>query len=1036
MNDGYFIAAVMSCASCQDGSLVSDMIVDVGADVGLYAVKFFVNGMWVTVVVDDQFPCTWENNYWQPVFVRSAEDTHANCRSLWMQILEKAWAKLHGSYESISSGTAEDALNYLTGGFTDSMHVKDSSEQDEWRRLSTWTSASRDEDRRSFCSCTLREEITSNAALLAKCSGAVPGHTFSVVGTMLSREGHKLIQLWDPWGSFVWKGSFCSSDPQWTTSLKAQGGYTEERGVFWMIWADFLQYFEQVGFCNPWTTLSKTDDDEIQHKHVTTRGCLVAGQSAGGRLGQKTFKHNPRFTFSSATSTAYLSVFQRDCRCLLHDEWLDLYVYLFDPESDDSESFCPVQIAELTGRQRCVEIQVEPGKRYVLIVSAWEPGVEADFWISAACTRGATTLKTLPALAIDEQDRSVMRHSLPRARFQQLAWSSGNRHEADDSQAQLAQLKAQIVQTHSILGVFHERMLRNQQAQLTKLMKRLRTRSAAEHFSSWVQVWQRRIMYRMILIQSLDHRENRIQRHHFQLWSEATRIRIISTRADTYVEQARFVDAFKSWTVYARRSARSRVVQQRIVSKTRHHSKAKLFDGWCKLVMIQRTRRVVVERALTRMRQVAVAGAFARWVEMRQDIVIARRVLMRLQSMRLSMSLSRWVDAVDMWKIERDQEAHEAELLATKAELYAQQARAAEGLLQRWKMQGVAKCWSSWVGVVDLKHRLRKALLCLTVGNLSSAFSGWVESASEIRRHRLILQRVLVRMQQMQLSSAWVAWFEFAKFSSRSRTIVVRLVTRWRMQCMSMAFEWWQSWINKKEYQKNTLAKAVRRFGLGCVLSAFDGWRESIVMLRSHHAVVKRVLLRMQHSTVLCAFGEWWEYATTSKQHKSVVERVLLRVQQMALSGAFGSWCDTIQLGLRSKALLARAVIRRRFMSVSAAYDMWFTWATVKLHQRSILMKLIIRISRSRMSNTFGAWFTYIIVLQERRALAQRVLLRLQRTAVYSIFNRWVDAMVMKKSRAEKSEHHMLETQLLMTKMELHAQQARAAESLLQRWRM
>ena len=30
-------------------------------------------------------------------------------------IFEKAWAKLHGSYESIEGGETEDALQYLTG---------------------------------------------------------------------------------------------------------------------------------------------------------------------------------------------------------------------------------------------------------------------------------------------------------------------------------------------------------------------------------------------------------------------------------------------------------------------------------------------------------------------------------------------------------------------------------------------------------------------------------------------------------------------------------------------------------------------------------------------------------------------------------------------------------------------------------------------------------------------------------------------------------------------------------------------------------
>ena len=39
-------------------------------------------------------------------------------KELWTMIFEKAWAKLHGSYESIEGGETEDALQYLTGACT------------------------------------------------------------------------------------------------------------------------------------------------------------------------------------------------------------------------------------------------------------------------------------------------------------------------------------------------------------------------------------------------------------------------------------------------------------------------------------------------------------------------------------------------------------------------------------------------------------------------------------------------------------------------------------------------------------------------------------------------------------------------------------------------------------------------------------------------------------------------------------------------------------------------------------------------------
>jgi len=58
-------------------------------------------------------------------------------------IAEKAWAKIHGSYEAIETGCPEDALSYLTGGFPssskfryhDKTHVEEVTNGSLWRRL-------------------------------------------------------------------------------------------------------------------------------------------------------------------------------------------------------------------------------------------------------------------------------------------------------------------------------------------------------------------------------------------------------------------------------------------------------------------------------------------------------------------------------------------------------------------------------------------------------------------------------------------------------------------------------------------------------------------------------------------------------------------------------------------------------------------------------------------------------------------------------------------------------------------------------------
>lgn len=56
-------------------------------------------------MVDDYFPC----QYGSPCFTKA----HGN--ELWVLILEKVWAKLHGSYERIEAGFAHNVMTDLTG---------------------------------------------------------------------------------------------------------------------------------------------------------------------------------------------------------------------------------------------------------------------------------------------------------------------------------------------------------------------------------------------------------------------------------------------------------------------------------------------------------------------------------------------------------------------------------------------------------------------------------------------------------------------------------------------------------------------------------------------------------------------------------------------------------------------------------------------------------------------------------------------------------------------------------------------------------
>ena len=73
---------------------------------GIYMMRFFLNGQDTPVIVDDFMPVDADGN---PVF--------ASCRDgeLWVSLLEKAWAKLHGTYARTEGGLPSFAANHIMG---------------------------------------------------------------------------------------------------------------------------------------------------------------------------------------------------------------------------------------------------------------------------------------------------------------------------------------------------------------------------------------------------------------------------------------------------------------------------------------------------------------------------------------------------------------------------------------------------------------------------------------------------------------------------------------------------------------------------------------------------------------------------------------------------------------------------------------------------------------------------------------------------------------------------------------------------------
>lgn len=96
------------------------------AQYGVYVMRFFKNYEWTYVIIDDRLP----------VFETSCEVVYGQCKpdedknvskEFWVQMIEKAYAKLHNCYQALFSGYIDEALLDMTGligGKTDLKAIK------------------------------------------------------------------------------------------------------------------------------------------------------------------------------------------------------------------------------------------------------------------------------------------------------------------------------------------------------------------------------------------------------------------------------------------------------------------------------------------------------------------------------------------------------------------------------------------------------------------------------------------------------------------------------------------------------------------------------------------------------------------------------------------------------------------------------------------------------------------------------------------------------------------------------------------------
>jgi hypothetical protein len=206
LGDCYYLSALAVLGSEQ----VRDKFVFVNTDdewmqTGCFCVKFYDGAKEDIIIVDDFFPFAEGSDDF--LFVSTPKQTE-----IWPNILEKAYAKKYGSYAAIDGGFINAALAELTNGIPDSVPMKENANPVQiWNELM----AIYKEGNMMGASSNPHPDGDSAKSDM----GIVQGHAYSIL-KLMEADGHKLVQLRNPWGQGEWKGDWSDDSELWTTRMK------------------------------------------------------------------------------------------------------------------------------------------------------------------------------------------------------------------------------------------------------------------------------------------------------------------------------------------------------------------------------------------------------------------------------------------------------------------------------------------------------------------------------------------------------------------------------------------------------------------------------------------------------------------------------------------------------------------------------------------------------------------------------------------------------------------------------------------------
>ncbi|OWF56833.1 calpain-A-like isoform X3 [Mizuhopecten yessoensis] len=366
---------------------------------GIFRFNFWYFGKWVEVIVDDKLP----TSRGQLLFVHSN-----NKNEFWSALLEKAYAKLNGSYEALKAGNVGDALTDFTGGICESYILRGGKTNVPPNIVNILFKAL---DRQSLIGCGINPIKGGPGTESILPTGLCAGHAYSITDLreilLMSEDGEMpitLVRVRNPWGSRVeWNGAWGDTSREWNSipeqDREKMGLVFRDDGEFWMEFGDFKHNFDSLDICN----LTPDSPIEMPKQWHTAeyQGSWQHGFNAGGRPSQQdTHWTNPQYRVTLSdmdedgdnVCSFIIQMMQKDRRKMKQKGKKNLYIgfviYQLHKEEEmpiPKEFFETNRQVESSGhfidsRQIITRMTMSPGE-YVVVPCTYDPNELGSFFL-------------------------------------------------------------------------------------------------------------------------------------------------------------------------------------------------------------------------------------------------------------------------------------------------------------------------------------------------------------------------------------------------------------------------------------------------------------------------------------------------------------------------------------------------------------------------------------------------------------------------------------------------------------------------------